>query len=145
MKQLDKIFLLLSFFGLFLTSFSGCKKEDPLPETERITQILTEKIWAIQTVTVDDTDQSTIYSGIQLSFTATGYTSTGGKAVWPASDTWSFTDETAKTIKRGDGVEVSIIGINSSVLVMEFIWTEDTFVSGRTESIRGRHRFRFTR
>src|SRR6478736_5015726 len=107
-KSMNRILVLLFITGVML-QFASCKKADPKPsETEVVKEKLTSSTWTIQNVTVDGVDQTSVYQGLTINFTETTYTTTKGGLVWPASGTWSFTDETATTFKREDGIEVGV-------------------------------------
>lgn len=66
-----------------------------------------------------------------------------GSVVWPASGTWTFTDNTAKKIKRNDNLEVTITEVSATVLKLSLAWTTGTLGTGRTTSIAGNHVFSF--
>jgi len=130
------IFILLAFFA------EGCQKtaKDPSP-SDQMKSILQSGTWNLQNVTVDGVDKTSTYSGLTLSFTATNFTTTNGRVVWPASGTWQFSDETGKNITRSDGLPISIGEATTSKLVLQLSWSKTTF--GRVESIKGAHVFTF--
>lgn len=129
-----------------IISVSGCGSDDEdMKETDRVQAILTDGAWNLQTVTVGGTDQTALYAGLQVTFTATGYTSVNGDAVWPATGTWQFTNESATVIKRNDDLVIDIAEILDNKLVLELTWTKTTLGSGRTASVAGEHTFTFVR
>jgi hypothetical protein len=126
---------------LFLKS---CKKDDPtIAETDRVAGLLKASTWKMQSVVVDGTDRTTIYTGLILNFTANGYTTTNGGAVWPASGTWLFADVTAKLITRSDGLALTVEEITTTKLSLKLTWSKSTLGGGRTSSLAGVHVFVF--
>ena len=129
-----------------LICFSSCDNDDTQLEADRVSQLLTTGgTWNMQSVTVSSTDQTALYSGLQISFTEAAYTSVNGGTIWPASGTWEFTNETATVIKRNDGVMIALNEVTEKKLVMSFTWDKTTLGSGRVNSISGQHVFTFTR
>ena len=136
----------LFIFGLLL--IFSCGPTDPTPAaepsaTEQVKTVLTSGAWKIQSVAVDGTDQTSVYKGLSLSFTNTSVNATNGGAVWPSSDTWKFTDETGKSITRGDVIQVSVDEATVSKLVLKLTWTKTTLGSGRINSVKGVNVFTF--
>lgn len=125
---------------LFLTH---CKEDDPQTETERINNLLQANTWLIQSVTVDDNEQTDLFTGLKLSFTSTTYTTTNGGVVWPGNGTWQFTDDTGKVIMRDDGLQIMIDEITESTLTLSLSWSPGTLGPGRATSLAGEHEFRF--
>lgn len=147
-SKLSKSFIYIVSLAiiLLLHVLSSCGGGDPAPSASEIaTKQLTSSGWKISTVTVDATDQTALFANMTLSFTATNYTTTKGGAVWPASGTWSFTDNTAKVIKRNDNVEVTIVEISENSLKLSLTWANGTFGPGRAESVAGNHMFSFVK
>ena len=105
--------------------------------------ILTSGAWKIQSVAVDGADQTNVYKGLSLSFTNTLVNATNGGAVWLASDTWKFADETGKSITRGDGIQVTVEEATATKLVLKLTWTKTTLGSGRINSVKGVNVFTF--
>lgn len=137
--------------GAFAFQLQSCgSKGDPTPaETpaQKNQKILTSTtgVWTMQSVTVDDVDKTSIYSGLKLTFSNTGFTTVNGGVVWPASGTWKFSDDTGKTIERGDGLLIGVDEIQSNSLTLSLTWTQTTFGPGRVESTAGKHRFKFVK
>lgn len=132
---------------LFLTLFTvllACDN-DEINEAERVKSILIGSAWNVESVFVSGTDQTSVYSGLQINFSDTGYTAQNGGSVWTASGTWNFTDETAKAFLRNDGLSVSIIELEQKKLVLELTWDKTTLGSGRIASVDGRHTFTLVR
>lgn len=138
---------LASVLALSLFLYS-CKKDDPSPSvtvTEATTKLLTSTSWKVQSVTVDGVDQTSLFSGLVLSFTTSSFTTTSGNPVWPASGTWSFISEEAKKIQRNDGLEVTLNEISENKLVLSLVWSKTIFGPGRNSSMKGTHTFNFVK
>lgn len=148
MKNLTLSLLAILFlFGLMLTAGCG-STTDPTPvveptAAEQVKTILTSGAWKIQSVAVDGADQTNVYKGLSLSFTNTLVNATNGGVVWPASDTWKFTDDTGKSIIRGDGIQVTVEEATATKLVLKLTWTKTTLGSGRINSVKGVNVFTF--
>jgi hypothetical protein len=143
-QRIAYIFSLTVILSLFALSSCGSSGSTP-SATEIATNQLRANTWRINTVTVDGVDQTSLFSGMTLSFTATNYTTTNGKVVWPASGMWSFTDDTAKKIKRSDNLEVSIVDVTTTTLKLSLTWATGTLGTGRIESVAGNHVFSFVK
>ncbi len=145
-KRVAVAFLLIATVAT-LIHLSGCKggAADPTPapasKQEEVKAILTLPTWKMQSVTVDGTDKTSIYKDLSLKFSATGFTSTNGGAVWPASGTWSFTNADATAVKRDDGLEVKLQEVTSTSLKLALTWSKTTLGPGRKESVNGQHVF----
>ena len=126
-----------------LVSLYACKDEEPLSDQERVTSLLTSaEAWQDPIVTVDDVDQSALYTDFVISFSNTNYTSANGSPVWKSAGTWVFKDEMAQ-IMIFDGVqEVEITSISNEELELSVQWNEDTFEPGRTRSVKGKNKFK---
>lgn len=141
---MKKIFHLIFIFSsmMVLVHLTGCGGGSNGPTAKEVnTQKLIANSWKLNTVTVDAVDKTVLYAGLTLKFTATNYTSTSGGVVWPASGTWSFTDEAGKTIKRSDNQEITITEISDTALKLTLTRTQGTFGPGRIESVAGVHVF----
>lgn len=146
--KLQSIKYTLSFTVLVACLFLiACGNDDPTEATpaEQVSALLVASEWRMQSVQVDGIDKSDVYSGLTLQFTANGFTSAAGQAIWPASGTWSFTDDAATKFKRDDGLEITISSITATQLDLELSWTETTLGSGRVSSVGGKHRFVFVK
>ncbi len=128
---------------VMLSALISCKDDEPTPQ-EKATSLLTSSTWKIKTVSVDATDRTSVYPGLTLTFTATGYTTTNGGVIWPATGTWLFKDQTATTITRSDGLEITIQELTETSLKLAFSWTKTTLGSGRVQSVSGLHVLTFS-
>lgn len=120
---------------------SGCKKSEPVNNAEITRGQLTGTQWKLKSATIDDADHTISFAGFTLSFTSATYSTTNGGAVWPASGTWQFNDDTGRVITLSDIGDVEIVLISNSALVLRFNHDNSTFGPGRTNSISGVHRF----
>lgn len=105
---------------------------------------LTSGKWNMQTAQVEGVDKTATYSGLSVTFSASGYTTTNGKGLWPASGGWSFVDTEGKKIKREDGTEMTV-EVTDTSLKLSFNWTKATIGGGRAESLPGQHVLSFTK
>ena len=141
MKSELKYGILLTFVSvLFMPSCSD--DTNTVSETKRVEKLLLSETWQVTTVTVDEASTN-VYDGLSLNFSTSSLTSSNGEPLWPASDTWSFLDESAKAIKRGDGLVMDIRSITEAQLKLELTWSKTTMGGGRTSSIAGKHVFTF--
>lgn len=130
----------------------ACGGSDPEPEPEPTEQ---EKVTALLTggtgkwnpaavsnwVTVDGVNASELFENFTITFTATGYTTTGTTPVWPRNGTWKFKDANATVlIRESDNKEVTIQSVNETTLRISLVWDETTY-GGRNTSIGGTHEF----
>jgi len=138
----------LAFSIILVTAFTfllGCKgSDDPTPK-EITTQQLIAPTWKLTSVLVDGVDKTSLFTNMTLKFTTTNYTATNGGVVWPASGTWTFTDDTAKKIKRNDNLEVTITELTETSLKLSLTWATGTIGSGRVSSVAGNHVFNFAK
>jgi hypothetical protein len=130
-------------FILLIVLVVGCKESgsDPSP-IDAMKSILTSGSWQLQSVTVDNVDKTSTYAGLTLSFTATAFTATNGHAIWPASGSWQFSDDSGKNLLRGDQLPITIGDATTSAkLVLSLNWNKTTYGSGRVASVKGNHVF----
>jgi hypothetical protein len=128
-------------FILLIQSCGKSSSNDPSP-SDQMKAILISGKWNLQTVQVDGVDKTTTYSGLTLNFTATNYSTTNGRVIWPATGTWQFSDETGKNITRDDGLPVAIGEATTSKLVLTLTWNKTT-LGGRAGSLKGVNVFTF--
>lgn len=129
-----------------LLTFSACKSgEDPQPEptqAEIVTGILTKSKWPLTSVTVEGENAIDLFKDFSITFSATGYTTSGTTPVWARTGTWTFVDATtANKFKREDNVEVTIESISESQLKLTLTWDKTTYAGGRSNSLKGKHEF----
>ncbi len=140
-------FILAGVFILLQLSGCGSGGTDPQPVTnskqDEVKAKLISPTWKIQSVSVDGTDKTSLYKDLSVKFTATGFTSTSGGAIWPASGTWSFTSDDASAIKRDDGLVVTLQEVTDTSLKLALTWSKTTIGPGRTGSVSGNHLFSF--
>jgi len=135
---------------LSMLTLSNCG-EDPNPgptstQAElNLTTLTTGGAWNLQSVSVDGVDRTAVYKDLKVTFSSSGFTTTSGGAVWPATGTWSFSDDTGTTINRSDGLKITVAEISAKKLVLNLTWTKNTLGPGRVDSVSGQHVFTFTR
>jgi hypothetical protein len=128
---------------LLLTS---CKHDDPGKDqtgAEKNTALLDgngSRSWVVQSVTVDGVDKTSTFSGLTITFTSTGYTATHGGSIWPASGTWSFTNDDGTTFTRDDGTSVDV-SVTPTQLQLTLNWTKALLGPGRISGVAGKYVF----
>jgi hypothetical protein len=142
--SITKGILSISILTVTTLFFVSCGGDAP-SAAEVTTKQLVSAGWKISNVQVDGTDQTALYTNMSLSFSATTFTSSNGAPVWPGSGTWVFTDNTAKTIKRNDEVEMTIVEVTETSLKLSLYWATGTLGPGRTASVSGKHVFTFVK
>jgi hypothetical protein len=141
---------------ILIIIFSSCKKHKETPEpptaSEKTIALLTASggRWSppasvTNWVTVEGVNVSDLFRDFTITFTETGYTTTGTTPVWPRTDSWHFKDDTATTIVRdSDGKEVTIETLDETTLKITLTWDQTTY-DGRTKSVAGKHVFNLTK
>ena len=139
LKHGSHAFIILSVLSFLI----GCSSDsDSSSAKEVATKMLTAHSWKLSTVTVDGTDQTSLFNNMTLSFTANTFTTSNGGLVWPSSGTWTFKDEEAMVIIRNDGLEINLIEVKDASLNMSLTWNKNTFGPGKVSSIAGVHIFK---
>jgi hypothetical protein len=134
--------VLLVVFLAILALVCSCSKDDgesAIARTERLLQ----STWQLERLMVDGVDQTSLFSNLVITISNGNYTTQNGEPVWPASGTWSLTDE--NTITRDNNTEVTIVSLNETNVTLQLHWDSDTFSPGRTASVAGEHVFEFSR
>jgi hypothetical protein len=146
------IFAILALTSL--TTIIGCKGDDPKPLTkeEEMTALLIagNGTWtppATGGVTVDGQDVTEdLFEGFSIKFSDGTLTTTGTTPVWKRQDTWSFKDETATVMLRGqDNKEITFTRVSDTEIKLTLTWDQTTTEPGRTKSIEGVHVFTLTK
>jgi hypothetical protein len=144
----------LIFFVIALTFIisSSCKKDKEIPEPEltaaqKATDLLTANggKWnpapLSNWVTVEGVNITDLFKDFSITFTATGYTTSGTTPVWARSDTWSFKDDTGTImVRKSDSKEVTV-EVTETSLKLIMTWDQVTYEGGRIKSINGKHEF----
>jgi hypothetical protein len=143
MNNILKCFSVACLFAVLC--MSACKDSAEATEQEVITTLLSDGKWAIQSVSVDGIDRSSLFSGLVLDFEEGSYTSVNGKSLWPASGSWRFTADNTTSITRNDGLVASIAEIGEEKLILKLTSTSTSYGPGRVSSIAGEHTFTFVR
>ena len=137
-----------------LLSLTGCP-EPPGPtetESQKAAKLLADGAWNLQSVSVDGVDKTSVYQGLKVDFNLSGtdaiggtFSTTTGRAAWPATGSWSFDDDFGATIERNDGLSITVEEVTESNLVLGLVWDKTTYGNGgRVGSVSGQHTFTFT-
>jgi hypothetical protein len=146
MKKFNILYVVMSAVTIVAMTFlSGCHKDEPESPTSINGKILSSHDWKLQSLSVDGVDKTSLYSGMTLSFTTNTYSTTNGAPVWALTGTWSFPGTDATIIMRDDQTEVHVDQITQDQLVLSLTWNKNTFGSGRSSSINGRHTYTFVK
>jgi hypothetical protein len=138
---------LAGFFTIAIFILTSCgNSDDPKPSAEQnVKALLTASPWKMNSVIVDNSDQTALYQDLVLNFGNTVFNSVNGGAVWPQDGSWNFTDTNATAILRNDGVVVTIMEIDATTLKLKLPWAKTTIGSGRNTSVSGEHVFTFVK
>jgi len=129
----------LSAMVTFMSSCGG--GDDPGPGSDPVAENMTKLqsgTWKIQTVTVNSTDQTTLFSGFTIKFNASTYTVTNGDPIFPSSGNYSGN---LSHLTLDGGVPTIGYEVTDTSLKMTLTWSKNTFGSGKAESISGTHVF----
>ena len=140
-----KPILISTLLILGLLSIESCNKrsdDNNLSAKDKTSALLLSVPWNVNTVVADGTDQTTVFTGMTLSFNSTSYTTTKGGALWPSNGEWTYADESGKSLLRSDGLLVTILDISSTSLTLSFISTKGS-IGWRVNSISGNYIFTF--
>jgi hypothetical protein len=129
---------------------------EPPTDLEKYKTLLTGGKWspssATNWVVVNGVDVSELFKDFTITFTATGYTTTGTTPVWPRTDTWKFKTEASVkqgvaniVIRNSDGSEVTIESLDEKAMKVTLFWNKETTEGGRSTSIIGKHEFTFSK
>jgi hypothetical protein len=128
---------------ILLLALPGCTKKEELTAQEKATALLTTAAgWQSPVVTVDGVDYSDLYKDFTIKFDKSTYTTSSGVPMWKAAGTWVFINEEATLMKMDGTREVEINTLSADVFEMSFQWDENTFNPGRTNSIKGKQKFK---
>jgi hypothetical protein len=146
----------LSLFAFLIVFTLGCK-DDPGPkptEAELRTEILTagNGTWNLPATGgvilgegATTIDIGELFQNFSITFTSTGYTTTGTTPVWERAGTWAFVDDSGTKFRRNDNLEVNIISISANAIKFTLQWDETTYEEGRSKSLAGLHTFTFNK
>jgi len=149
--MIPRILTLLCLVGLCIT-FVNCGGDDPDPPKPTQKEIVTELLvangasWSPSSgggITVDGVDVTNdLFAGFSIKFNATTLTTTGTTPVWLRSDTWTFKDDAATAIIRGqDNKEITLTSVSDTELKLTLQWDQTTYEPGRARSIPGTYVF----
>ncbi len=147
MNSNRKIDIGMRIFGmLFLITVAllcACSDDDKETESKN-TKRLTVGTWVIQSVTLNTTDNTNLFTGLSVTFSAAAYTATNVSPVWPTSGTWAFNNSTQTLMLRDGSLAVVIDELTENKLVLSPHWSEPGVLS-KTTSITGDYVFTFSR
>lgn len=126
---------------LFLGAF-GCSNKTGLSAQEETQAKLTAAPWGDPEVIVDGIDQSGLYKNFSITFSKGSYSTTSGAPMWAASGTWEFLNQEATLMKFDGAREIEINAISTDHLELSFQWEQNTFNTGRTNSVKGKQKFK---
>ena len=144
MRNIWTSFLVLFCAGLLENCGSRSSAPTPPTAVEKATTLMVASPWTMKSLTIDGTADDTFFVGLQITFTASGFTAKNGDPVWPASGTWSFTDANATFIKRSDDLTIQLDELTASNMQLTLVWTSTTTSGGRANSVAGKHVFVFS-
>jgi hypothetical protein len=153
-KHLTGIGVLLSAVIITcLTMITSCDDGPTLTKVERATKLLTQEggTWSPTeaSITMDGLDVTDeFFSGFSITFGEGTFTTSGTTPMWLDEDTWSFKDNTATVIVRGqDNKELTIVELTKTKLVLTLEWDQTTTVEegGRKKSLPGTYQFVLTK
>jgi len=130
---------------------SGCGgKSTPAESTQDKQLGLLSKKWTVSTVTLNSVDQSSSWTGFNLTITGTkgatsfSYACAARPALgpWPASGTWSFgTDPVTQITRTEDNLPITYT-VTATTLQMTFNYTGNGYT--RVSNVGGNWVFSFT-
>lgn len=136
-----------------LTIITSCDDGPTLTKVEKATKLLTQNggTWSpgASTITlegVDVTDE--FFDGFTITFAEGTFSTTGTSPMWLPEDTWSFKDQAATVMARGqDDKEITIIELTKTKLVFTIEWDQTTYEDdgGRKKSLPGTYEFVLTK
>jgi hypothetical protein len=156
-KTVTKVGYTITVLALLaLTFLSGCgggngPEPEPEPtEQEKVTAKLIANVWkpagTAGWVTIDGFDAAELFTNFTITFTKTGYTTTGTTPVWPRSGTWKFlTGSTTVLVRDIDNLQVTINDLTDTNLKLTLYWATTTDDGGRQHSLAGTHVFNFSK
>jgi hypothetical protein len=120
---IKKIFISAAFLVALAVVLESCKPDDGVSDKtftpkEQALRELTG-IWLLQSLQIDRVI-TTDFAGLSLMIDDSTITAYEGGTVWPSVSTWSFTDDAAKAIKRGDEIIINIDQIDDTIMTLSF-------------------------
>ncbi|MFZ6000676.1 MAG: hypothetical protein ACOYW3_09205 [Bacteroidota bacterium] len=130
-----------------LTTLPSCRDPKPSPEEKFLGVMAGSWISSSKGVTLDNVAVNNVFNGFTITFTKeSAYTTQNGNApIWPASGSFTLTSvagATSFTMKRTDGVEVTIVSPSADKLTLEFQYVGK---SSRQNSVSGKYVFDLVR
>ena len=156
-KKLKNNILLVSSILIVtvLTTITSCDDGPTPTKVEKATKLLTQNggTWSPSSasITMDGIDVTTeFFDGFTMTFTEEGtVTTTGTSPMWLREDTWSFKDESASVLVRGqDDAEITIVELTKNSFVFTMEWDQTTYEEdggGRKRSLPGTYEFQLSK
>ena len=131
-----------------LLMVSGCDDDAGEPSAEEKYLDRLSSTWVLEEVTVDDTDVSFAFPGLELTVNAkkTFAVKNPVNPIWPASGTFTLQPVSASQpylIKRSDGIDVTVASLSDTNMTLQFPYTGND--GGRVSSVGGIYEFYFTK
>jgi len=157
MKSFIKNLLALSVILSFAIALSCGDDEPDTPTDDRTAQqiatdSLTSATWTLANggqVLYESSDVTEDYTGLTLTFTATGYSSTNSQGLIDAVGTWNWTDGTTNStidLNDSDKSEVTVITLNNSTFRFRFRQNNEVGgVAAGTDGLAGNYDLTLTR
>jgi hypothetical protein len=132
---------------LLTAILTSCGGDDEEASPQNTPALLTAHPWKLSRVTVSGVDKTTVYSGLQLTFSGNSYTAQPSNPIWLTGGSWSLESETTiRVIPQGqDPLTVTLISISDNALKVSLDWDDTTLDAGRAGSVEGSHVFEFIR
>lgn len=117
---------------------SAChSSDDEVPVDSRLV-----KSWLVEKVSLDRTDVTAYFSGLELTLTSSGSYRVQNPVppVWSPNGTYTVNDG---VIRREDDVAIQILELSETQLVLEFQY-DAAALGGRTNHVSGTYQFEFS-
>ncbi|MCE7996802.1 MAG: hypothetical protein HEP71_32880 [Roseivirga sp.] len=125
-------------------SLVSCKKDDPDPEEEKLKELAAS--WRIDSVTNDNQDVTSQYTGFVLSVEGTKtYSTVNGGNPWPVQGTFDFVNGNFDLIRRDDGVDITIANLTPTTLSLTFNITSVRGTANGAQGITGAFTFNLSK
>ncbi|MEP6736940.1 MAG: hypothetical protein ABJA70_15555 [Chryseolinea sp.] len=141
--------------------FVGCGGDDPTTSEEETQLNKLKSTWTLQSVNNDGNDRTSEYPGMTLTISGTftsggtyNYSSTAtdwpSVSPWKAIDTWKFKSDavSSSVVRLIDLIEMNYLLTNSDntlSLTFDYPDTGTGFNNGRTETVKGKWTFTFSK
>jgi hypothetical protein len=152
---LNKAFAVLTSLVIVLAviAMTSCDDGPTLTKVEKATKLLTQDggTWSpgASSITLEGVDVTEeFFDGFSMTFAEGTVSTTGTTPMWLREDTWSFKDDGATVMSRGqDDKEITIVELTKTKLVFTIEWDQTTYEDdgGRKRSLPGTYEFVLTK